>query len=46
MFRYFLAPAILGAATLLAAPSEAGVEYVRICSAYGANYYYLSLIHI
>ncbi|TIT79641.1 MAG: hypothetical protein E5W57_06185 [Mesorhizobium sp.] len=40
MFRYFLAPAILGAATLLAVPSEAAVEYVRICSAYGANYYY------
>ncbi|RUU05262.1 hypothetical protein EOD23_15535 [Mesorhizobium sp. USDA-HM6] len=40
MFRYFLAPAILGAATLLAAPSEAAVEYVRVCDAYGANYYY------
>ncbi|AZO30974.1 MULTISPECIES: porin [unclassified Mesorhizobium] len=40
MFRYFLAPAILGAATLFAAPSEAAVEYVRVCAAYGTNYYY------
>ena len=40
MFRYLLAPAILGAATLLAAPSQAAVEYVRVCSAYGPNYYY------
>ncbi|TPI70754.1 hypothetical protein FJ420_06085 [Mesorhizobium sp. B3-1-3] len=40
MFRYLLAPAILGAATLLAAPSQAAVAYVKICSAYGANYYY------
>ncbi len=40
MFRYFLAPAILGAAMLLAAPSEAAVEYLKYCHAYGVNYYY------
>ncbi|RWE81192.1 MAG: hypothetical protein EOS63_10195 [Mesorhizobium sp.] len=40
MFRYLLAPAMLGAATLLASPSEAAVDYLRYCQAYGINYYY------
>ncbi|CDX56892.1 putative porin [Mesorhizobium plurifarium] len=40
MFRYLLAPAIFGAAALFAAPSQAAVEYVKVCSAYGPNYYY------
>ncbi|WP_246506380.1 porin [Mesorhizobium silamurunense] len=26
--------------TLLAAPSQAAVEYVKVCAAYGANCYY------
>lgn len=39
MFRYLLAPAMLGAATLLASPSEAAVDYLRYCQAYGINYY-------
>jgi len=41
MLRYLLAPAMLGALCGQSAPALAKpVEYVKLCYAYGANYYY------
>jgi len=38
--RYLVLPVVVAAATTVTAPASAAVEYVKVCDAFGAQYYY------